>query len=354
VQTADDRAYDALQAGQQAIARDVLRNMTVASRDGGLARRPVTRHDLYTGLPDAARADIDAVLDAFAAERLVVLDDDSAQLSHDVLLRALPRLQEWLEEDQASWILHGQLADSAAAWHDSDDDPSFLYRGTQLAALQQAVTRWSANPARYPALTGTQRGFLQASERAAARSGRRRRTSLAVLAVLTVLSLTAAGIALQQRGTALTARNQAIANQIAVVADQLTATDPSLAAQLDIAANQFSSTPDSETRLLDTTTTPLSSRLTGPADPIGSVARSARTGRSCAAATTAATARVWLWNLADPARPTRLGQPRPAAGALSARWRSARTARPSPPAETKRSGCETSPTRPAPPRSPSC
>ena len=52
--------------------------MTVASRDGGLARRPVTRDDLYTGLPGAARADIDAVLDAFAAERLVVLDEDTA------------------------------------------------------------------------------------------------------------------------------------------------------------------------------------------------------------------------------------------------------------------------------------
>ena len=75
VQTGADRAYDALPAGQQALARDVLRSMTVASRDGGLARRPVTRDDLYTGLPGAARADIDAVLDAFAAERLAVLDE---------------------------------------------------------------------------------------------------------------------------------------------------------------------------------------------------------------------------------------------------------------------------------------
>ena len=107
----------------------LLRSMTVASRDGGYTRRPVTRDDLYTGLPTADRADIDAVLDAFAAERLAVLDEDTAQLSHDVLLRSWPRLRGWLEEDQASWIVHGQLADAAAAWHDSDDDPSFLYRG---------------------------------------------------------------------------------------------------------------------------------------------------------------------------------------------------------------------------------
>ena len=53
VQTGADRAYDALPAGQQALAREVLRSMTVASRDGGLARRPVTRQDLYAGLPGA-------------------------------------------------------------------------------------------------------------------------------------------------------------------------------------------------------------------------------------------------------------------------------------------------------------
>jgi transcriptional regulator with XRE-family HTH domain len=65
VQTGADRVYGALPAGQQALAQGVLRSMTVASRDGGYARRPVTRDDLYAGLPRAARADIDAVLDAW-------------------------------------------------------------------------------------------------------------------------------------------------------------------------------------------------------------------------------------------------------------------------------------------------
>jgi hypothetical protein len=90
VQTGADRVYETLPPGIQALARDVLRSMTVASRDGGYARRPITRDDLYAGLPGSARDDIDAVLDAFAAERLAVLDDDRAELSHDVLLRAWP------------------------------------------------------------------------------------------------------------------------------------------------------------------------------------------------------------------------------------------------------------------------
>src|SRR5205085_1673767 len=107
-------------------------------------------------------------------------------------------------------------------------------------------------------------------------------------------------------------RDQAIANQIAVEAGQLTATDSSLVAQLDIAANHFSPTPDSETRLLDTITTPLYGRLTSPAGDVRSMAFSPD-GKTLAAGGNDHRAgrddQVWLWDLADPTRPVRLGQP---------------------------------------------
>ena len=273
VQTGADRAYGTLPAGQQAIAQEVMRSMTVASRDGGLARRPVTRQDLYAGLPEATRSDIDAVLDAFAAERLTVLDGDKAQLSHDVLLRAWPRLRGWLEEDQASWILYGQLADAAAAWHDSHGDPSFLYRGAQLTTLQQAVTRWSASPGRYPALTGTQDDFLRASQRAATRGTRRRRSSVAALALLTVAAMLASAFAFQQRSSYLRQRDQAIFNETSAEAFQVSATNPSLAAQLTLAAYRMQPTQDLATQLLGTENIPLSIPLaTNSNSPIDSVA----------------------------------------------------------------------------------
>ena len=306
VQTGADRVYESLPAGQQPLARDVLRSMTVASSDGTVARCPVSREDLYTGLPHAARSDIDAVLDAFAAERLVVLDGDTAQLSHDVLLRAWPRLRGWLEEDQASWILYGQLADAAAAWHDSHDDPSFLYRGAQLAALQQAVIRWSVNPARSPVLTSTQRAFQAASELAAVRSSRRRRSGFAALALLTVLAVAASGLAFFQRAAAIRQRDQAIYNQVIAEALQFGTSDTPLAAQLNLAAYRIRPTQDLASRLLNTENTPLSSPLAAGAGGVDSVAFSAA-GHILASGSSEGIVR--LWDVTDPVRAHPLGQP---------------------------------------------
>jgi WD40 repeat protein/transcriptional regulator with XRE-family HTH domain len=306
VQTAADRVYDALPAGLQALAPDVLRIMTVASRDGTPARRPVSREDLYTGLPGAAQSDIDAVLDALAAERLAVLNEDRAQISHDVLLRAWPRLRGWLEEDQASWILHGQLADAAAAWRDSRKDPSFLYRGAQLATLQEAAARWSANPASSPVLTGTQRGFLHNSERAAARSTRRRRAGFALLALLTALAVTAAGFAFSQRAAAIRQRDQAVYNQVIAEALQFGTSDTSLAAQLTLAAYRIQPTPDLASRLLNTENIPLPLRLDARAGDVYSVAFSPA-GHTLADGNY--DGNIQLWGVGDPAHPHPLGQP---------------------------------------------
>ena len=56
------------------------------------------------------------MLEAFASSRLLVLDGDTVQIAHDVLLRAWPRLRGWLDSEQASWILYTQLQEDAARW----------------------------------------------------------------------------------------------------------------------------------------------------------------------------------------------------------------------------------------------
>ena len=306
VQTGADKVYGALPAAQQALAREVLCRMTVTSSDGRLTGRPVTRDEFYSALPGANQAQADAVLEALVAGRLVVIDGGRAQVSQDILPRAWPRLGGWLEEDQASSVLYGHLAGAADAWHDSHGDSSFLYRRAQLTALQQAATRWSAEPARYPALTSGQRDFLQASERAATRSGRRWRSAIAILAAVTLAATTTLVFVFLQRNTALQQRNQAIYNQTVAEALKFGTSNTPLAAQLNLAAYRLQPTQDQASRLLDAENIPLSSALTVGTGGVGSVAFSPH-GHTLASGTNDGTVR--LWNVADPVHPEPLAKP---------------------------------------------
>jgi WD40 repeat protein len=263
VQVSGDGVYDALPAGQQAIAQQLLCSMTAASSDGRLTRRQVTRESLYGSRSVADHSTIDVVLDAFAAQRLIILDGGKIQIAHDALLTAWPRLRGWLEGDRASWVLHAQLAEDASAWSGKGKDPSFLHRGTELAASRQAAAQWEASPGRYPALTATQHAFLEASERAAARSSRQRQILVGVLVVLLIISISGAAVAgladrsgNQQRNLANQQRDLAVANQFAAQSEPLDASDPVTAAQLAGAAAHFDVTAQVRDSLLDVAAQP--------------------------------------------------------------------------------------------------
>ena len=251
VQASADAVFDALPAAQRALVPEILRAMVVAERTGRFTRRPVTRSELEAGRRQADSALVDAVLEAFAAERLVVLDGGNAQISHDALLEAWPRLRGWLEEDQASWVLYGQLAEDATAWRSNNADASFLYRGAQLATVEQAATTWAASPARYPVLSGTERGFLRASQRSAARSSRQRRALAVFLILLLAASLTGGVAAVAAARKADQQRNIAISSQLAAQSEALDIADPVLAAQLAVAAWHIAPTSQARESMRD-------------------------------------------------------------------------------------------------------
>jgi WD40 repeat protein len=258
-----EAVYQALPAAGQHLAREIFHSLVLAGPDGQLARRPAPRADLGADGRGTSRRAADNVLEAFAGSRLLVLDGDTVQIAHDVLLRAWPRLRGWLDREQASWILYTQLQEDAARWAEHGRDASFLYRGAQLAAVQQATARWAAEPARYPALTQDQSGFLTASQRAATRSTRRRQllaVSLVVLLIVSVSGAVLAGLAdktaTRQRSLATQQRDLALASQLAAQSEALDATDPVTAAKLAAAAAHFDLTPQVRDSLLDVVTQP--------------------------------------------------------------------------------------------------
>ena len=194
-------AYDALTSGQQDAARLVFTQLTVITADGRFARRRCRRAELSPpGSPMAA--DIDAVIDVFSAQRLLVLGEDSVEIAHDALLQAWKQLRDWLGDDQLDRALYSQVVTDAATWDSNGRDPAYLYRPGRLATIDAATTRWQGAPARYPPLPATSETFIGAAHHAARRATRRRRGVIAGLLALTVIAVSAAGLAVHDAANA--------------------------------------------------------------------------------------------------------------------------------------------------------
>ena len=298
-------AYDALTSRQKDAARLVFTQLTAIIPDGQLARRRCSRADLRSpGAPMAA--DIDAVIDVFSAQRLLVLGQDGVEISHDALLQAWKQLRDWLGDDQLDRALHSQVITDAAAWDSNGRDSAYLYRPGRLAAIDAATTRWRDAPTRFPPLPATARAFLAAAHHAARRSTRWRRGAFAVLALLTALAVAASVVAVSQRAAAVRQRDQAIYNQVVADALQFGTSDTMLAAQFNLAAYRIQPSQDLISRLLNTENTPLPTQLAAGTGFITSVAFSP-VGHLMASGNADGTVR--LWDVSDPVHPRPLGQP---------------------------------------------
>jgi WD40 repeat protein/transcriptional regulator with XRE-family HTH domain len=238
------RAYDALTPAQQAAARQVFLRLTATSSDGVNSAGRTTRAELTAGKSPAEAQDVEAVLEAFAAERLLTLAAGTVELSHEAVLTAWPLLRDtWLADTHADRIARTRLHTTAAEWERHSRDPSYLYTGTLLQAAAGTATRIGADPARHPPLSQTERDFLHASSHAHRRTVRRRQAVIAGLLALTLTALTAAGIAAHNAATA--ARNAAsaerqhaiaLSRQLAAESLNIDGTDPVTARQLAVAA----------------------------------------------------------------------------------------------------------------------
>lgn len=287
-----EAVYEALPDAGQQIAREVFQALVVVGPEGQLARRTVPRAELAAGRRDAARRALGTVLEAFASSRLLVLDGDTVQIAHDVLLRAWPRLRGWLDNEQANWILYTQLQEDAAEWAGHGRDSSFLYRGNQLAAVEQAAARWTANSVRYPALTGDQSGFLEASRQHAARNTRTRRAAVLALALLLVLSLVGVGIAGRADRTANQQRNAAVSSQLAAESEGFDTADPEMASLLAAAAWSVAPTAQARVAMLDAAAQPVRAVLNATSSLINAMAFSPD-GKILAAASDDSAIRLW-------------------------------------------------------------
>ena len=198
-------------------------------------RRQCTSSDLWPAGSQAI-GDIQAVVNAFAARRLLILGDDNVEISHDVLLHAWQQLRDWLGNDQVDRIIYSQFITDADMWDSNRRDPSYLYSRGRLAIVEAAVARWAAAPTRYPPLSAISAEFFDAIRHAARRAGRIRQAAVAGLLVLTLIAVTAAVIAGNNAANAARQHSIALSRQLASEALSIDHANPVIARKLAAAA----------------------------------------------------------------------------------------------------------------------
>ncbi|MER6678031.1 WD40 repeat domain-containing protein [Streptomyces sp. NPDC000983] len=268
-----ETVFARLYPAEQKTIRRILSRLVLVADGAGATRRRTSRDALLEQLGDAEGTA--AALDAFVRARLITVDSDTVQITHEALLHAWPRLRDWIHADRAGLLLHQQLAHAAAEWEREDRDPSALYRGTRL----DAVRSWADESDGRRRLGPGEEAFLRASQAEedarrgqAGRQVRLRQYLLATLAVLLCLAVTAGALAYQQRESARAQERAARSQALAVRSASLAAGQPEASMLLAGEAYRADTTAEARGALLSTQSQPFSARLDGYRGPVNAVA----------------------------------------------------------------------------------
>ncbi|TMR22495.1 hypothetical protein ETD85_49335, partial [Nonomuraea zeae] len=118
-----DRAeavYLGLSPAEHDLVPDVFLRLVGPDSDGLDAVAPTPRDELIAGRSTEEVASIDGVLKAYAEAGLITERPDPAPgtlaITHGALLRAWPRLREWLDGERDGLPVHRELARAARRW----------------------------------------------------------------------------------------------------------------------------------------------------------------------------------------------------------------------------------------------
>jgi WD40 repeat protein/transcriptional regulator with XRE-family HTH domain len=287
------RAYDQLTPAQKATARQVFLRLTATSSDGIDSADRATRADLTAGKTAAEAADVEHVLETFAAERLLTLGVDTVELSHEILLTAWPLLRDtWLADTHADRAIRTRLHHTATDWDHHARDPAYLYTGTLLATAAGTAARITADPTHHPPLGQAETDFLHASNRAHHRTARRRQSLLALLTALVIGFASVAVLAIRASQKAAHERDVAISGQLISQSELLGDSDPVLAKLLAVAAWRLNPSTEDRYAMLAAAALPGIRVLAGHTGPVGTVAFSPD-GKTLATSSVDGTVRLW-------------------------------------------------------------
>ncbi|MET0234125.1 MAG: helix-turn-helix domain-containing protein [Kibdelosporangium sp.] len=240
-----ESVFTVLAEEQQQLVRTLFLRLTALGEGTEDTKRRIDRTEL-----DPETAD---VLEVLAEARLITVADATVEIAHEALIRAWPRLRQWLAADREGLRTHRHLTEAAQEWSALDKDTGALYRGSRLGVAREWVNRDNV----VITLNPIERAFLDASidqqdrETAAGRRRARQLRYLAVgLAVLLLVVTVISVVAVDQRQDAVQAQHIAISRQLATQALTIADSDPGTAKLLSLEAYRTAPTVEARSALM--------------------------------------------------------------------------------------------------------
>lgn len=274
-----EAAFQTLPSLVQAVAHSVWLRLVVpgsasdGSQDGV---RTAREEELLSGRPDGEQAAVREVTAAFADTDVLVRERAGIRPASAAVLRAWPRLREWVNADREGLRVHRRVGEAARAWDQHGRRTDDLDRGT---ALHRALG-WAATASGQLRPNLLEREFLNASRAADARRRRRRGALLAGTAVLVVVAMVASALAWQQNRANERQRLMAEARSLASVADSLRFQDPAAAMRLSVAAWHLADVTETRSALLGAMAQKEADYFSAPSDADASRPRLSNSGQT--------------------------------------------------------------------------
>lgn len=247
-----DAIYEGFSASQQETARRVMLSAVVVTFDSQ-ARARVRREKLKWD--DIDDSDIDVVVESYLDKRLLVADSSGFQISHEALLRAWPRLREWIAMDRESHRLSRQLSEEATEWEKHERRNRYLLSRGRTEDYE----KWLKGKPTVE-IGQDEQQYLQASRRRHTQRSQRRKLVVMTLTILLVAALGAAGWASLSAAEARQARNESLSRQAALQWELQRERDSALAQAIALAGYRVDPTLEARSALLDSTAVPVPHR----------------------------------------------------------------------------------------------
>ncbi|NJP90613.1 hypothetical protein HCN51_14320 [Nonomuraea sp. FMUSA5-5] len=232
-----------LSPAEQALVPDVFLRLVGVDAEGADTVVSAGLDELVAGRAGDETAAIERVLAAYREAGLI---EEPPRIAHAALLRAWPRLREWLDSERAGLAVHRELARAARQWEAGGRREAQLLQGEPL----DRALAWAAGGRRRLTLSAGEQTFLdEALAHARRRARERARKRRTAVAGLLSVALVAVLLALWQRGAADGRLAETMSRVAASRAESLRVADPVTAWRLALAAWRLAPTPEARRAL---------------------------------------------------------------------------------------------------------